>query len=85
MSERTRAAVYQRVLGHGLTRRSQATQRGQNRRTQAVGKALAKTEACSQELLGDPAGHHKERFDSDDSSTAATTVWRLRIIRRRWC
>jgi hypothetical protein len=45
MSERTRAAVYQRVLDPGLTRRSQATQRGQNRRTQAVGKALAKTEA----------------------------------------
>ena len=45
MSERTRAAVYQRVLGHRLTRRSQATRRGQNRRTQAVGKALARTEA----------------------------------------
>ena len=45
MSERTRAAVYQRVLGHRLTRRSQATQRGQNRRTQAVGNALARTEA----------------------------------------
>ena len=47
MSERTRAAVYQRVLGHGSTRRSQATQRGQNWRTQAVGNALARTEACA--------------------------------------
>ena len=63
MSERTRAAVYQRVLGQDLTRRSQATQRGQNRRTQAVGNALARTEACSQEPLGDPAGHHQEGFD----------------------
>ena len=52
MSERTRAAVYQRVLDPGLARRIQATRRGQNRRIQAVGKAHARTEANSQKPLG---------------------------------
>ena len=78
MSERTRAAVYQRVLGHGSTRRSQATRRGQNRRMQAVGRARAKTEACSQNSLEVSDGH-KEYLDSHGSSTTAATARRFRI------
>ena len=78
MSERTRAAVYQRVLDPGLTRRSQATRRGQNRRIQAVGGARAKTEACSQNSLEVSDGH-KEYLNSHGSSTTAATARRFRI------
>jgi len=55
-----RAPGRQSISACLMKRRSQATQRGQNRRTHAVGNALVKTEACSQKLLGVLAGRHRE-------------------------